>query len=113
MDAEVVAEHVDERDRRWRRAIDGIEQLDELGLSFALAEDPEDPTRAGIEGSEQIECPLADVLVLNHDWLVPWPRGTIARCPRSRLERRLLVEGQHALVWAELAGIQVADVCDG
>jgi hypothetical protein len=89
---------VDERDRRWRRAIDGLEQFDELDLPFAFAEDPEDPTGARIEGSEQVECALTDVLVFDHDRPVPRPRGTIGRCSRPGLERRLLVERQHTLV---------------
>jgi hypothetical protein len=51
-----IGAHARERDRRWCRAIDGLKQLDELDLAFALAEDPEDPTGAGIEGSEQVPC---------------------------------------------------------
>jgi len=107
------AEHVDDRDRRWRRANDGLEQIDELDLSFALVEDPEDPTCAGIERSEQVECALADVLVLDHVGPAPGLRGPSSRCQRPRLERRLLVERQHPLVRAELACVQVADVVDG
>src|SRR5215813_1449900 len=92
VDAAVVAQHVDERDRRRRCVIDGVEQFDELDLTFALAEDPEDPAGAGIEGCEQVECTLANVFVLCQDRVIAWSRGTMARGSRSRLKRRLLVE---------------------
>ena len=82
-------------------------------LPFAFAEDPEDLTGTRIKGGEEVECALADVLVLDDNWLIPRLRRTIARCPRSRLERRLFVERQDALVRAELARVQVADVVDG
>jgi hypothetical protein len=58
--------------------IDGLEQLDELDLTVALAEDPDDPTRAGVKRSKQVECTLADVLVLDHNRPVARPRRTIS-----------------------------------
>jgi hypothetical protein len=58
VDAEVVAQQVDDRDRRWRRAIDGVEQRDELDLSFALAEDPRTrPVRVSKAANKGVRSP--------------------------------------------------------
>ena len=67
----------------------------------------------GVEGSEQVQRALTNVLVLDHDRPVPRPRRTVTRCSRSRLERGLLVERQYTLMGTERARVQVADAVDG
>jgi hypothetical protein len=54
------------------------------------------------ERSKEVKRALAHVFVLDHNRLVRRLPRAIARCPRSRLQRRLLVERQHALVGPSL-----------
>jgi hypothetical protein len=78
VDAEVVAQQVDERDRRWSQSVDQFEQLDKLDLSLPSPEYPNHPATPRVEGGEEIERTLAYVLVLDEDRLVRRPRRTIA-----------------------------------
>jgi hypothetical protein len=74
MRADVIANDVDERDRRRSPAVDLLKQFDELNLSFSPATQPNDFAGACIEGREEVERSFADVLMLEVGWYGPWLR---------------------------------------
>jgi hypothetical protein len=67
MNAEIVADQMNERHGLGRFAIDLLEQLDELCLALAQAQDAEHLPAARVERSEELERAFALVFVLQVD----------------------------------------------
>jgi len=68
--ADVVTHQMDDLNGRRVFCVDGFQQLDELHLTLASAQNPDDLTAAQIEGSEQLQGSLAGVLLLEQSRLI-------------------------------------------
>src|SRR5690606_35557994 len=113
MNADIVGDQVDQRDRRRSLTVDLVEQLDELDLSLAGPQDSRHLAGPRVERGEQVQRALAYVLVLDAHGFVWRPRRLVGRSARTGLQRCLLVDGKHALVRTKRSSVQVADVADG
>jgi len=75
--AEIVEDHVDRCDRCRDLAVQLLQELDELLLSFAVGGVSVDFSRAGVEPCEQVQGSFALVLMLDS-------HGLIGLCGKGR-----------------------------
>src|SRR5512145_257647 len=85
MNADVVADDVDELDLRRRFLVDLLQEFDELDLSLSPTTDSEDLSGPGVERSKEIERTLALVFVLDTHGYEARLRWTCRRCSRAWL----------------------------
>lgn len=110
VDANVVANHMDDLDLSRGRAMDLGQQRDHLLLTLSTMQLAEDLARLDIEGGEEVACAFPLILVLESDGDQAWAGWLGLRRPGSRLNRSQLVERDNSLRGDRLARVEVEDV---
>lgn len=108
--AYVVADDMDDLDRSWGSAVYLFEKFNDFTLAFSLSADPDSFTSARIEGGQQVQRPLALILMFEFDRYATRRSGLGLGWTWSWLERGLLVHAEHLFLRPERTRVQVHDV---
>ena len=108
MRGDIVADHVDRRDRRGNLRIKRGQERDTLALALAAMTLSVDTPGPGIKGREQVQCPIAPVFMLDAVGDARL-RGFRGMEPGPRLQRGFFIEAEDHLIRPQGAGVERDD----